>query len=181
MQRKIMDAIDIRRALTRLMYEIIEQNKGTENLVFIGIKTRGIYLAQRLAKQLQKLESIKIPVGSLDITLYRDDHPKTGVSSRAKLKSANIPVSIDNKHVILIDDVLFNGRTARAGLDALIDHGRPAKVSLAVLIDRGHRKFPIRPDFIGKNVPTSLEERVHVAIKEFDGYDKVSIEKIEGK
>ena len=171
MAREVVDAMTMRRALTRITYEIIEQNKGVGNLVFIGIKTRGIFLAQRLAQRLKQLEGVDVPVGSLDITLYRDDHHAVDV--------ADIPVDINGKHVILVDDVLFTGRTVRAALDALMDHGRPAKISLAVLVDRGHRELPIRPDFIGKNIPTALDEQVSVALEEHDGHDGISIEKLE--
>ncbi|TBX40112.1 bifunctional pyr operon transcriptional regulator/uracil phosphoribosyltransferase PyrR [Lactiplantibacillus paraplantarum] len=175
MAREVVDAMTMRRALTRITYEIIEQNKGVGNLVFIGIKTRGIFLAQRL----KQLESVDVPVGSLDITLYRDDHHAVDVAGQAKLNGADIPVDINGKHVILVDDVLFTGRTVRAALDALMDHGRPAKISLAVLVDRGHRELPIRPDFIGKNIPTALDEQVSVALEEHDGHDGISIEKLE--
>ncbi|WCJ49175.1 bifunctional pyr operon transcriptional regulator/uracil phosphoribosyltransferase PyrR [Lactiplantibacillus plantarum] len=175
MAREVVDAMTMRRALTRITYEIIEQNKGVGNLVFIGIKTRGIFLAQRLAQRLKQLEGVDVPVGSLDITLYRDDHHAVD----AKLNGADIPVDINGKHVILVDDVLFTGRTVRAALDALMDHGRPAKISLAVLVDRGHRELPIRPDFIGKNIPTALDEQVSVALEEHDGHDGISIEKLE--
>lgn len=175
MAREVVDAMTMRRALTRITYEIIEQNKGVGNLVFIGIKTRGIFLAQRL----KQLEGVDVPVGSLDITLYRDDHHAVDVAGQAKLNGADIPVDINGKHVILVDDVLFTGRTVRAALDALMDHGRPAKISLAVLVDRGHRELPIRPDFIGKNIPTALDEQVSVALEEHDGHDGISIEKLE--
>lgn len=179
MAREVVDVMTMRRALTRITYEIIEQNKGVGNLVFIGIKTRGIFLAQRLAQRLKQLEGVDVPVGSLDITLYRDDHHAVDVAGQAKLNGADIPVDINGKHVILIDDVLFTGRTVRAALDALMDHGRPAKISLAVLVDRGHRELPIRPDFIGKNIPTALDEQVSVALEEHDGHDGISIEKLE--
>ncbi|MCG0737392.1 pyrimidine regulatory protein PyrR [Lactiplantibacillus plantarum] len=179
MAREVVDAMTMRRALTRITYEIIEQNKGVGNLVFIGIKTRGIFLAQRLAQRLKQLEGVDVPVGSLDITLYRDDHHVVDVAGQAKLNGADIPVDINGKHVILVDDVLFTGRTVRAALDALMDHGRPAKISLAVLVDRGHRELPIRPDFIGKNIPTALDEQVSVALEEHDGHDGISIEKLE--
>ena len=179
MAREVVDAMTIRRALTRITYEIIEQNKGVGNLVFIGIKTRGIYLAQRLAQRLKQLEGVDVPVGSLDITLYRDDHHAVVVAGQAKVNGTDIPVDISGKHVILVDDVLFTGRTVRAALDALMDQGRPAKISLAVLVDRGHRELPIRPDFIGKNIPTALDEQVSVALEEYDGHEGIGIEKLE--
>ena len=175
MAREVVDAMTMRRALTRITYEIIEQNKGVGNLVFIGIKTRGIFLAQRLAQRLKQLEGVDVPVGSLDITLYRDDHHAVDVAGQAKLNGADIPVDINGKHVILVDDVLFTGRTIRAALDYIIDNGRPKLIQLAVLIDRGHRELPIRADYVGKNVPTSRLEKVQVNFKEFDQENSVII------
>ena len=168
MAHEIVDGSSMQRALTRITYEIIEQNKGVENLVFVGIKTRGIYLAQRLAKRMEQLEGVKIPVGSLDITLYRDDRHVADHKIQPTVSGSDIDVDINDKHVILVDDVLFTGRTARAALDALMDLGRPKRISLAVLVDRGHRELPIRPDFVGKNIPTSMNETVHVAVEEYD-------------
>lgn len=176
MAHEIVDGSSMQRALTRITYEIIEQNKGVENLVFVGIKTRGIYLAQRLAKRMEQLEGVKIPVGSLDITLYRDDRHVADHKIQPTVNDSDIDVDINDKHVILVDDVLFTGRTARAALDALMDIGRPKRISLAVLVDRGHRELPIRPDFVGKNIPTSLNETVHVAVEEYDGHEDISIE-----
>lgn len=176
MAHEIVDGSSMQRALTRITYEIIEQNKGVENLVFVGIKTRGIYLAQRLAKRMEQLEGVKIPVGSLDITLYRDDRHVADHKIQPTVSGSDIDVDINDKHVILVDDVLFTGRTARAALDALIDLGRPKRISLAVLVDRGHRELPIRPDFVGKNIPTSMNETVHVAVEEYDGHEDISIE-----
>lgn len=173
---EIVDGSSMQRALTRITYEIIEQNKGVENLVFVGIKTRGIYLAQRLAKRMAQLEGVKIPVGSLDITLYRDDRHQIDHRTQPTVNGKDIDVDINDKHVILVDDVIFTGRTARAALDALMDLGRPKRISLAVLVDRGHRELPIRPDFVGKNIPTSLNETVHVAVEEYDGHEDISIE-----
>lgn len=173
---EIVDGSSMQRALTRITYEIIEQNKGVENLVFVGIKTRGIYLAQRLAKRMEQLEGVKIPVGSLDITLYRDDRHVADHKIQPTVSGSDIDVDINDKHVILVDDVLFTGRTARAALDALMDLGRPKRISLAVLVDRGHRELPIRPDFVGKNIPTSMNETVHVAVEEYDGHEDISIE-----
>lgn len=176
MAHEIVDGSSMQRALTRITYEIIEQNKGVENLVFVGIKTRGIYLAHRLAKRMAQLEGVDIPVGSLDITLYRDDRHKIDHQTQPTVNGSDIDVDINDKHVILVDDVIFTGRTARAALDALMDLGRPKRISLAVLVDRGHRELPIRPDFVGKNIPTSLNETVHVAVEEYDGHEDISIE-----
>lgn len=173
MEKIILDQDAIRRALTRISHEIIERNKGINEIVLVGIKTRGIYLAKRIAEKIQQIEGESVPVGELDITLYRDDLVKK--STDPKIKGADIPVDITNKKVILIDDVLYTGRTARAALDAMMDHGRPGVIQLAVLIDRGHRELPIRPDYIGKNVPTSNEELVAVQLQETDGQDEVAI------
>lgn len=176
MAHEVVDGSSMQRALTRITYEIIEQNKGVENLVFVGIKTRGIYLAKRLAKRMEQLEGVKIPVGSLDITLYRDDRHIADHKQQPTVNGSDIQTDINDKHVILVDDVLFTGRTARAALDALMDIGRPKRISLAVLVDRGHRELPIRPDFVGKNIPTSLNETVHVAVEEYDGHEDITIE-----
>ena len=165
----------MKRALTRISYEIIEQNKGLNDLVLVGIKTRGIYLAHRIAKRLEQLEGLQVPVGELDIQFYRDDVHKID-----HVEGAQLPVNITGKHVILVDDVIFTGRTIRAALDALMDEGRPRKISLAVLVDRGHRELPIRPDFVGKNIPTSLDEQIQVQVSELDGKDGISIERMEG-
>ena len=176
MAHEIVDGSSMQRALTRITYEIIEQNKGVENLVFVGIKTRGVYLAQRLAKRMEQLEGVKVPVGTLDITLYRDDRHRQDHKVEPEVKTTDLGVDINDKHVILVDDVLFTGRTVRAALDALMDMGRPKRISLAVLVDRGHRELPIRPDFVGKNIPTSTNETVHVAVEEYDGHEDISIE-----
>jgi len=175
---EVVDGSSMQRALTRITYEIIEQNKGVDDLVFVGIKTRGVYIAKRLAKRLKQLEQIDIPVGELDITLYRDDRHVADYHEEPEVKGVDIKVDINDKHVILVDDVLFTGRTVRAALDALMDAGRPKKISLAVLVDRGHRELPIRPDFVGKNIPTALDEQVHVAVEEFDSHEDITIEKI---
>lgn len=174
---EVVDGAAMKRALTRITYEIIEQNKGLEDLVLVGIKTRGIYLAQRIATRMKELENVSVPVGELDISLYRDD-VHTSDNRDPEIKGSSIPVAIEGKQVILIDDVLFTGRTIRAALDALMDIGRPIKISLAVLVDRGHRELPIRADFVGKNIPTSLEEQVKVAVQEIDGEDHVLIQKL---
>jgi pyrimidine operon attenuation protein / uracil phosphoribosyltransferase len=168
---KLMDESAIRRALTRISHEILERLKGTDDLVLVGIKTRGIYIAQRLAERIKEIEGDEIPVGSLDITLYRDDLVEK--HDQPVIGGADLPVSIVNKVVVLVDDVLFTGRTVRAAMDALVDAGRPRAIQLAVLVDRGHREFPIRADYVGKNVPTSTSELVAVQLVETDGQDQV--------
>ena len=170
---RVMDAGDVERAIRRIAHEIIEKNRGSEDLVLLGIQTRGVPLAERLARVLEEIENSPVALGSLDIGMYRDDldqRPKT------VLGSTTVPVPIGGKTVILVDDVLYTGRTIRAALDALADIGRPSRVQLAVLVDRGHRELPIRPDYIGKNVPTSRDERVSVRLVERDGEDGVVIE-----
>lgn len=171
----ILDEQAIRRALTRIAHEIIERNKGVEDSVLIGIKTRGIHLAKRLASRINEIEDKKIPVGELDITLYRDDLTTKTQDNEPLVKGSDIPVSITNKKVILVDDVLFTGRTVRAGMDALMDFGRPSQIQLAVLVDRGHRELPIRADFVGKNIPTASSEKIVVELSEIDNNDQVSI------
>ena len=174
---RIMDEGAINRALTRISYEIIEQQKDVSNLVIIGIKTRGITLAKRIANKISALEKIKVPVGEVDITLYRDDRHDSKNEETPILNGTSIPFEIKGKQIILVDDVLFTGRTVRAALDAIMDIDRPKKISLGILIDRGHRELPIRPDFIGKNVPTSLDEVIHVRLTEDDSKEEVIIEK----
>ncbi len=169
----LLDEAAMRRALTRIAHEIIERNKGVENCVLIGIRTRGIYLAQRLAERVAQIEGQRIAVGELDITLYRDD--LTRKQEQPTIKGSEISEDITNKKVILVDDVLFTGRTVRAALDALMDIGRPEMIQLAVLIDRGHRELPIRPDYVGKNVPTSKEEMIVVELAEVDNRECVTI------
>lgn len=174
MAKEIYDSMALNRALTRITYEIIERNKGIDNLVLVGIKTRGAYLAHRIANKINEIEKAQVPVGELDISMYRDDrrsHHEPVVS----VMDSRLPFGITNKHVILIDDVLFTGRTIRAALDALMDQGRPQKINLAVLVDRGHRELPIRADFVGKNIPTSLKEQVAVYVKEIDGKDGIDL------
>ena len=171
----VLDDQAIRRALTRIAHEIIEKNKGIENCVLIGIRTRGIFLARRLADRIGEIEGSKVEVGELDITLYRDDLTKTTNDGEPLVKGSDIPMNITDKKVILIDDVLFTGRTVRSALDALIDLGRPSQIQLAVLVDRGHRELPIRPDYVGKNVPTALTEKISVCLSEVDKKDQVSI------
>ncbi len=179
MAKQVVDAVTMQRALTRITYEIIEQNKQLDELVLVGIKTRGIYLANRIATRLNQLEGLNVPVGELDIRLYRDDIHKADYHEQPDVTGADLPVSITDKHVILVDDVIFTGRTIRAALDALMDQGRPKKISLAVLVDRGHRELPIRPDFVGKNIPTARTEEINVAVEEIDGVDGISIGQLE--
>ena len=156
----VLDEQAISRALTRIAHEIIEKNKGIENCVLIGITTRGIYIANRLAKRIEQIEGKEIGIGELDITLYRDDLTKKTDDGEPVVKGSDIAVDITDKKVILVDDVLFTGRTVRAAIDALVDIGRPSQIQLAVLVDRGHRELPIRADFVGKNVPTSQTEKI---------------------
>ncbi|GLB61252.1 bifunctional pyr operon transcriptional regulator/uracil phosphoribosyltransferase PyrR [Cytobacillus sp. NCCP-133] len=177
MQQKasVLDEQAIRRALTRIAHEIIEKNKGIENCILIGIRTRGIYLANRLAERIEQIEGAKIEVGELDITLYRDDLTKKTENQEPLVKGSDIQKDINDQKVILVDDVLYTGRTVRAALDALIDIGRPSQIQLAVLVDRGHRELPIRADYVGKNIPTSSSEKIVVELKEVDENDQVSI------
>ena len=173
-KKEVVDAVTMKRALTRISYEIIERNKGIQDIVLVGIKTRGIYIAQRLAERLKQLEDIDVPVGELDITLYRDDVKDM---EEPELHSSDVPVSIEGKEVILVDDVVYTGRTIRAAMDAVMDLGRPRKISLAVLVDRGHRELPIRADYVGKNIPTSKTEEIIVEMEERDGADRIMISK----
>jgi len=166
---------DISRAVTRIAHEILEKNKGADKLALVGIRTRGATLAQRLAKKINEIESTSVSLGILDITLYRDD---LGTSKQSpEVKKTDISFSLEGKEIVLIDDVLYTGRTIRAAIDALIDFGRPATVQLGVLIDRGHRELPIRPDYVGKNLPTSKSNQVQVHLKEDDGVDEVILVK----
>ncbi len=171
----VLDEQAIRRALTRIAHEIIERNKGIDGCVLVGIKTRGIYLAKRLAERIEQIEGTSIPVGELDITLYRDDLTVKTDDREPLVKGTDVPFSVTNQKVILVDDVLFTGRTVRAAMDAVMDLGRPAQIQLAVLVDRGHRELPIRADFVGKNIPTSSSEMIVVELKEVDDIDQVSI------
>ncbi len=176
--RVVLDATDITRALTRIAHEILERNKGPDDIIVLGIPRRGVPLAHRIAAIMSAVEGTDIPAGSLDITMYRDD---LRLRPARALERTDIPArGIDGAIVVLVDDVLFSGRTIRAGLDALSDLGRPNGVQLAVLVDRGHRELPIRADFVGKNLPTSLVERVVVALEEYDGADSVVISTAEG-
>ncbi|GAA0115910.1 bifunctional pyr operon transcriptional regulator/uracil phosphoribosyltransferase PyrR [Clostridium senegalense] len=169
----ILDDTGIKRTLTRISHEIIEKNKGVEDVILVGIKTRGVPIANRIAELIEKFEGVKVPVGSVDVTLYRDD--LTEVSAQPEVGNTHIDIEIENKKIILVDDVLYTGRTARAALDAIIDVGRPKMIQLAVLVDRGHRELPIRADYVGKNIPTSKKEIIFVKIKETDGEDLVNI------
>ncbi len=170
---KILDKAIIQRCLVRLAHEVLEKNAGTKNLVLIGIRKRGVYLAQRLQGHIEKIDNENIPVGILDITLYRDDLSQVGPNPI--VHKTEIDFDITGKNVILVDDVLYTGRTIRAALDALTDLGRPALIQLAVLVDRGHRELPIRPDYVGKNIPTAKEQLVEVHLEEIDDADEVLI------
>ncbi len=172
-EKLVLDAGGIERALARIAHEIVERNQGISHLALIGIRTRGVFLAERLQQKLYEIEKKEIPVGILDITLYRDDLSEIG--PKPEIRETNIPFNLRGKVVILVDDVLFTGRTIRAALDALIDFGRPKVIRLAVLVDRGHRELPIKADHVGKNVPTSLEETVIIRLKEADGRDEAVI------
>lgn len=167
----IMDEMAMKRALTRIAHEILERNNGVEGCILAGIKTRGVFLAKRLAERLEAIEGTAIPWVELDVTSYRDDRAEQGKNS----ESTELPVSVQGKKVILLDDVLYTGRTIRAAMDAIMDAGRPDSIQLAVLVDRGHRELPIRPDYIGKNVPTSKAEEIEVLLQETDGSDLVRI------
>lgn len=170
---QVMEPSDISRGLRRIAHEIIERNKGIGDLVLLGIPTRGVPLAARLAAMLESIEGQDVPVGILDVTLYRDD---LGRHPTPRVGSTDVPTSIEGRVVVLVDDVLYTGRTIRCALDAVTDLGRPAKVQLAVLIDRGHRELPIRADFVGRNLPTSVAQKVRVSLVEVDGVDGVLIE-----
>ncbi|QDP40110.1 bifunctional pyr operon transcriptional regulator/uracil phosphoribosyltransferase PyrR [Radiobacillus deserti] len=171
----VLDDAAIRRALTRIAHEILERNKGVEGLVLVGIKTRGIPLAKRLQEKIEQIEGVKVPIGELDITLYRDDLSPVDQQAEPTINDTRIDEPILGKTLILVDDVLFTGRTVRAAMDAIVDQGRPSQIQLAVLVDRGHRELPIRADFIGKNIPTSQEEVIVVELGETDSHDQVSI------
>lgn len=170
----LIDEISFGRTLTRISHEIIEKNESVDNICLIGIKTRGVPLAKRISERIHKIENKNIPVGILDITLYRDDIPNTS-ETEAIVNSSDISFDVSGKNIILVDDVIFTGRTVRAALDAIMSYGRPAKIQLAVFVDRGHRELPIRPDYVGKNIPTSRNEIVRVALKETDSTDSVEI------
>lgn len=171
--RVVMDAGDIARALTRIAHEIVERNKGVKDLALVGIRTGGVYLAHRLVKRIQSIESAQVPIGELDITLYRDDLALR--KNQPVLRKTSVPFDMADKVVVLVDDVLFTGRTIRAAMDGLMDFGRPGEIQLAVLVDRGHRQLPIKANYIGKNLPTSREEQVQVLLEEAGEDDRVVI------
>ncbi|MBX3234632.1 MAG: bifunctional pyr operon transcriptional regulator/uracil phosphoribosyltransferase PyrR [Nitrospiraceae bacterium] len=172
-ERVVMDAGDIARALTRIAHEVLERNKGTKDLALVGIRTGGVHLAHRLVRRIQEIEGTQIPIGELDITLYRDDLSLR--KDQPLLRTTSVPFKISDLKVVLVDDVLFTGRTIRAAMDGLIDLGRPAEIQLAVLVDRGHRQLPIKANYIGKNIPTSREEAVQVFLEEDGEEDRVVI------
>ena len=173
----VIDADRMARTLTRIAHEIVERNQGVEQLAVVGIRTRGDVIARRLARSLFEITHEQVPTGALDITLYRDDLMRHTVGPHPVVRKTEIPFSIDDRKIVLVDDVLYTGRTVRAALDALIDFGRPKAIQLVVLVDRGHRELPIKADYVGKNLPTSLRESVRVRLQETDGIDEVVIEK----
>ena len=172
----VMDADRIGRTLTRIAHEIVERNKGIQDLALVGVRTRGVHLARRLAQSLKDITGDDIPTGALDITLYRDDLMRLTVGPQPLVRRTEIPFSLDNRKILLVDDVLYTGRTTRAALDALIDFGRPLGIQLVVLVDRGHRELPIKADYVGKNLPTSPSQSVQVHLLEVDGQDQVEIQ-----
>jgi pyrimidine operon attenuation protein/uracil phosphoribosyltransferase len=171
-----MDADRMSRSLTRIAHEIVERNRGIGELSLVGIRERGVPLARRIAAELNRISNTDVPTGALDITLYRDDLMRQAVGPQPLVRSTDIPFDIDNRVILLVDDVLYTGRTIRAALDALIDFGRPRAIQLVVLIDRGHRELPIKADYVGKNVPTSRRESIQVRLQEVDGHDEVVIQ-----
>jgi pyrimidine operon attenuation protein/uracil phosphoribosyltransferase len=173
---QVMDADRMSRALTRIAHEIVERNRGLDELALVGIRTRGVPLARRLARALKEINGDDVPTGALDITLYRDDLMRHPVGPQPLVRRTEIPFSIDDRKIMLVDDVLYTGRTIRAALDALIDFGRPRAIQLIVLVDRGHRELPIKADYVGKNLPTSLTQSVKVHLVETDGRDEVELE-----
>jgi len=172
----VMDADRITRTLTRIAHEIVERNKGVEDLALVGIRTRGVHIARRLARSLRDITNHDVPTGALDITLYRDDLMRHAVGPQPVIRRTEIPFSIDDCKILLVDDVLYTGRTTRAALDALIDFGRPKAIQLIVLVDRGHRELPIKADYVGKNLPTNPGESVQVRLQETDGNDEVVLQ-----
>jgi pyrimidine operon attenuation protein/uracil phosphoribosyltransferase len=177
---QVMDADRMARALTRIAHEILERNRGTSELALIGIRTRGVPLARRIAHSLRDINGEDVPTGALDITLYRDDLMRQPVGPQPVVRRTEVPFSIDDKRILLVDDVLYTGRTIRAALDALIDFGRPRAIQLIVLVDRGHRELPIKADYVGKNLPTSPKQSVQVRLQEIDGADEVVVNEPEG-
>jgi pyrimidine operon attenuation protein/uracil phosphoribosyltransferase len=172
----ILDKPAIERAVTRMAHEIIEKNKGTENLCLIGIRSRGDIIARRLAQRIEQIENVPVPVGIIDITLYRDDISSPH-RAQPQVRATKINFDLNGKRIVLVDDVLFTGRSTRAAIDQIMDFGRPRNIQLAVLVDRGHRELPIRPDYVGKNVPTGLDEQIVVKLSESDGEDAVELKK----
>ena len=172
----VMDADRVGRTLTRIAHEIVERNRTLDDLALVGIRSRGEHLARRLAEQLQQIAGRSLPTGALDITLYRDDLMRHAVGPQPLVRSTEIPFSIDDRIILLVDDVLYTGRTVRAALDALIDFGRPQAIQLVVLVDRGHRELPIKADYVGKNLPTAPEQSVQVRLQESDGQDEVVLQ-----
>ena len=172
-----MDADRIARTLTRIAHEIVERNKGVDDLALVGVRTRGVHLARRLARTLKEITGDEVPTGALDITLYRDDLMRHAVGPQPLVRRTEIPFSIDDRKILLVDDVLYTGRTTRAALDALIDFGRPRGIQLIVLVDRGHRELPIKADYVGKNLPTASDESVQVCLQETDGRDEIVLER----
>jgi pyrimidine operon attenuation protein/uracil phosphoribosyltransferase len=172
----VMDADRMGRTLTRIAHEILERNRGVEELALVGIRTRGVPIARRIGRALAEISGHEVPAGALDITLYRDDLMRHAVAPQPVVRSTEIPFSIDDKRILLVDDVLYTGRTIRAALDALIDFGRPKSIQLVVLVDRGHRELPIKADYVGKNLPTSTGQSVQVHLQETDGRDEVEIQ-----
>ena len=173
---EVMDADRMSRALIRIAHEILERNRGISDLALVGIRTRGVPIARRLARALKEINGDDVPTGALDITLYRDDLMRQPVGPQPVVRHTEIPFSIDDRKILLVDDVLYTGRTIRAALDALIDFGRPRAIQLIVLVDRGHRELPIKADYVGKNLPTSLKQSVQVRLQEIDGTDEIVIE-----
>ena len=171
----VMDAVRIGRSLARIAHEILERNRALEDLALVGIRTRGVPLARRIAQSIREINQHDIPTGALDITLYRDDLMRTAVGAQPLIRRTELPFSIDDRRILLVDDVLYTGRTIRAALDALIEFGRPKAIQLVVLVDRGHRELPIKADYVGKNLPTSPSESVQVHLTEIDGRDEVEI------
>src|SRR3954463_12237267 len=172
----VMDADRMARALTRMAHEILERNRGLDEVALVGVRTRGVPIARRLARLLREINGDQVPTGSLDITLYRDDLMRNAVAPQPVVRRTEIPFSIDDRRILLVDDVLYTGRTTRAALDALIDFGRPKAIQLVVMVDRGHRELPIKADYVGKNVPTSARQSVQVRLQEIDGVDEILIE-----
>lgn len=174
----VMEATRIERTLMRIAHEIVERNRGIEELALVGIRTRGVPIAQRIARNLFEIVNHEVPTGALDITLYRDDLMRHTVGPQPVLRRTEIPFSIDDRRILLVDDVLYTGRTIRAALDALVDFGRPLAIQLVVLVDRGHRELPIKADYVGKNLPTSIRQSVQVRLSEIDDVDEVLIEEL---